>query len=218
MQQGEVLLEVFRNEMVESVHAGHLLILGSARNPILSLGDVDSPIYPRSAVKSIQASAMVRAGLKVSPKELALICASHAGSSAHLDVARSILSGSGLDESALKNTPDKPLDPIERAAWGDKAPTSLAANCSGKHAGMVATCKVNGWNLASYKSPSHPLQIAIKSEFEMLSGEAITKVGVDGCGAPLFAISLSCLASAIRNLLLSNDPVHQEVVNACRTN
>ncbi|NCV83986.1 MAG: asparaginase [Actinobacteria bacterium] len=218
MEQGEILLEVLRNEMVESVHAGHLFILGSDRNPILSLGDVDSPIYPRSAVKSIQASAMVRAGLKVSSKELALICASHAGSSAHLDVARSILSGSGLDESALKNTPDKPLDPIERAAWGDKAPTSLAANCSGKHAGMVATCKVNGWNLASYKSPSHPLQIAIKSEFEMLSGEAITKVGVDGCGAPLFAISLSGLASAIRNLLLSHDPVHQEVLNACRTN
>jgi L-asparaginase II len=161
---------------------------------------------------------MVRAGLKVSPKELALICASHAGSSAHLEVARSILGAAGLDESALKNTPDKPLDPIERAAWGDKAPSSLAANCSGKHAGMVATCKVNGWDLASYKVAAHPLQVAIKNEFEKLSGEAITKVGVDGCGAPLFAISLTGLATGIRNLMLSDDPVHQEVVNACRTN
>jgi L-asparaginase II len=218
MQQGEVLLEVLRNEMVESVHAGHLLILDSDGSPILSLGDVKSPIYPRSAVKSIQAAAMLRVGLKVSPKELALICASHAGSSAHLDVARSILSGAGLDERALKNTPDKPLDPIERATWGDKAPSSLAANCSGKHAGMVATCKVNGWDLASYKSPSHSLQIAIKNEFEKLSGEAITKVGIDGCGAPLFAISLTGLATGIRNLMLSGDPVHQEVVKACRTN
>jgi L-asparaginase II len=218
MQQGEVLLEVLRNEMVESVHGGHLLILDRNGSPILSLGDVKSPIYPRSAVKSIQASAMIRAGLKVSPRELALICASHAGSSAHLDVAQSILSHAGLDESALKNTPDKPLDPIERAAWGDKAPSSLAANCSGKHAGMVATCKVNGWDLASYKNPSHPLQIAIKNEFEKLSGEAITKVGVDGCGAPLFAISLTGLATGIRNLMLSGDPVHQEVVSACRTN
>jgi L-asparaginase II len=83
---------------------------------------------------------------------------------------------------------------------------------------MVATCKVNGWDLASYKNPSHPLQIAIKNEFEKLSGEAITKVGVDGCGAPLFAISLNGLASAIRNLILSNDSVHREVVNACRAN
>ena len=218
MQQGEILLEVLRNEMVESVHAGHLLIRSSDRSPILSIGDVKSPIYPRSAVKSIQASAMVRAGLKVSPKELALICASHAGSSAHLEVARSILGAAGLDESALMNTPDKPLDPIERAAWGDKAPSSLAANCSGKHAGMVATCKVKGWDLASYKDPAHPLQIAIKKEFEKLSGESITSVGVDGCGAPLFAISLDGLARAIRNLILSNDPVHQEVVSACRAN
>ena len=69
MQQGEILLEVLRNEMVESVHAGHLLILGSDGSPNLSIGDVKSPIYPRSAVKSIQASAIVRAGLKVSPKE-----------------------------------------------------------------------------------------------------------------------------------------------------
>jgi L-asparaginase II len=83
---------------------------------------------------------------------------------------------------------------------------------------MVATCKVNGWDLSSYKNPSHPLQIAIKNEFDKLSGEAITKVGIDGCGAPLFAISLNGLASAIRNLILSNDPVHREVVNACRAN
>jgi L-asparaginase II len=182
------------------------------------LGDLDSAIYPRSAVKSIQASAMVRASLKVSPKELALICASHAGSSEHLETALSILNGAGLDEGALKNTPDKPLGLSERAAWGDKAPSSLAANCSGKHAGMVATCKVNDWDISSYKEITHPLQQAIKSEFELLSGELITRVGVDGCGAPLFAISLNGLAKAIRNLILSNDPVHQEVVNACLTN
>ncbi len=218
MEQGEVLLEVVRNEMVESIHAGHLLILGKDGAPILELGDLKSPIYPRSAVKSIQASAMVRAGLKVSPKELALICASHAGSSEHLDVARLILSGAGLGESALKNTPDKPLGAVERAAWGDKAPTSLAANCSGKHAGMVATCKANGWDLESYKEVTHPLQLAIREEFEKLSGEAITKVGVDGCGAPLFAISLAGLAKALRNLMLSAELVHQEVVNACRAN
>jgi L-asparaginase II len=218
MHAGEILVEVVRNEMVESVHDGHLLILDSSGKDLLKIGDADQLIYPRSAVKSLQASAMLRAGLKVSGEQLALACASHAGSRAHLDVALSTLRSVGLDESALRNTPDKPLDPAERAAWGDKAPTSLAANCSGKHSAMVATCAVNGWNLETYKSPEHPLQIAIAAEFEKLSGEKITKVGVDGCGAALFAISLRALATAVRNLTLSNEPIHQEVVNACRNN
>lgn len=218
MHAGEILVEVVRNEMVESVHDGHLLILDSSGKDLLKIGDVDQLIYPRSAVKSLQASAMLRAGLKVSGEQLALACASHAGSRAHLDVALSTLRSVGLDESALRNSPDKPLDPAERAAWGDKAPTSLAANCSGKHSAMVATCAVNGWDLETYKSPEHPLQIAIAAEFEKLSGEKITKVGVDGCGAALFAISLRALATAIRNLTLSNEAIHQEVVNACRNN
>ena len=218
MRAGEVLLEVVRNEMVESIHNGHLLILDSSGNDLLKLGDVDELIYPRSAVKSLQASAMLRAGLKVSGPQLALACASHAGSQDHLDVALSILRGAGVDENALRNTPDKPLDPKERAAWGDKAPTSLAANCSGKHSAMVATCVANGWDLESYKKPDHPLQRAIAAEFEKLSGEKITKVGVDGCGAALFAISLRALANAVRNLTLSHEPIHQEVVNACRNN
>ena len=218
MRAGEVLLEVVRNEMVESIHNGHLLILDSSGNDLLKLGDVDELIYPRSAVKSLQASAMLRAGLKLTGPQLALACASHAGSQAHLDVALSILRGAGVDENALRNTPDKPLDPKERAAWGDKAPTSLAANCSGKHSAMVATCVANGWELESYKKADHPLQRAIAAEFEKLSGEKITKVGVDGCGAALFAISLRALANAVRNLTLSNEPIHQEVVNACRNN
>jgi L-asparaginase II len=218
MRAGEVLLEVVRNEMVESIHNGHLLILDSSGNDLLKLGDVDELIYPRSAVKSLQASAMLRAGLKLTGPQLALACASHAGSQAHLDVALSILRSAGVDENALRNTPDKPLDPKERAAWGDKAPTSLAANCSGKHSAMVATCVANGWDLESYKKPDHPLQRAIAAEFEKLSGEKITKVGVDGCGAALFAISLRALANAVRNLTLSNEPIHQEVVNACRNN
>lgn len=218
MKSGEVLVEVVRNEMVESVHAGHLLVLDASGKTILQLGDVDALIYPRSAVKSIQASAMLRAGAKLNDQQIALACASHAGSSQHLSVALSTLQSVGLDETALRNTPDKPLDLKERTAWGDKAPTSLAANCSGKHAAMLATCVANGWDLTSYKNPNHPLQLAIKAEFERLSGEQITKVGVDGCGAALFAISLKALANAIHNLMISNDPVHKSVVNACRSN
>ena len=217
MNAGEVLLEVVRNEMVESIHLGHLLILGANGQEIVRIGDIDQLIYPRSAVKSLQAAAMLRAGLKVTAPQLALACASHAGSPAHLAMALSTLASVGLDESALRNTPDKPLDPAERAAWGNKAPTSLAANCSGKHSAMVATCKTNSWDLETYKSPEHPLQRAIKEEFERLSGEKNRKVGVDGCGAALFAISLRGLAQAIRNLTLSKESIHQQIVNACRT-
>jgi len=218
MKTGEVLLEVVRNDLVESVHAGHLLILDASDKTVLQLGDIDSLIYPRSAVKSLQASAMLRAGAKLTDQQIALACASHAGSPQHLEVALSTLASVGLNENALRNTPDKPLDPQERAAWGDKAPTSLAANCSGKHAAMLAACVANNWDLNSYKEPTHPLQVAIRKEFEELSGEQISKVAVDGCGAPLFALSLRGLANAVRNLSISTDPIHQRVVNACRTN
>ena len=213
-----MLLEVVRNEMVESVHSGHLLILGANGEEKLKIGDIDQLIYPRSAVKSLQAAAMLRAGLKVSGPQLALACASHAGSAAHLEVALSTLASVGLDESALRNTPDKPLGNLERAAWGDKAASSLAANCSGKHSAMLATCVHNGWDIDSYKDPSHPLQIAIKKEFEELSGEKINQVGIDGCGAPLFALSLRGLSRANRALTISQDPVHREVIDACRNN
>lgn len=213
----EILLEVIRGGMVESVHHGRLLVVGSDGKELLSLGDPDQLIYPRSAIKSIQASAMVRAGLKLEPRELALVCASHAGSAAHQESARRILSGVGLDESHLKNTPDKPLGSVERREWGEREATSLAANCSGKHAGMVATAKVNGWDLASYKDPGHPLQVAIREEFESLAGEKISQVSVDGCGAPLFALSLRGVVRAIHAVTHSDDPVHREVVAACTT-
>ena len=216
MKVGEVLLEVTRNDLVESVHAGHLLVIDPAGRDKLALGDLDSLIYPRSAVKGLQAAAMLRAGLRISPKELALVCASHAGSDEHLAVAASILKGAGLEEGALQNTPDKPLGISERSAWGNRAPSSIAANCSGKHAGMVATCVAAGWDVSTYKDPSHPLQLAIRAEFEALSGESITKVAIDGCGAPLFALSLRALARAMQKLANSKDPIHREVVAACR--
>jgi len=178
---------------------------------------LDQLIYPRSAIKSLQASAMLRAGVKLNDQQIALACASHAGSDAHLEVVRSTLASVGLDESALLNTPDKPLGALERAAWVGP-PSSIAANCSGKHAAMVATCKTNNWNLASYKDPSHPLQLAIANEFEILIGEQISHVAVDGCGAPLFALTLRGLARAMRNLALSADPIHRNVIRSCINN
>lgn len=215
--QDEILIEVVRGAMVESVHHGRLLIVDGSGEDLLALGGVDQLIYPRSAIKSIQASAMVRAGLALEARDLAMVCASHAGSAMHQESALRILASAGLSEKTLRNTPDKPLGLVERREWGDREATSLAANCSGKHAGMVATSAINGWDLSTYKDFAHPLQTLIQKEFEDLAAEKITAVSVDGCGAPLFAMTLRGMARAIHQITHSDDPVHREVVSACTT-
>jgi L-asparaginase II len=210
---GEVLAEVTRSEVVESIHAGHMVLLNADGSILFQKGDPTLNIYSRSSLKSIQASAMVRAGLDIEPRLLALVCASHAGTAMHQTATKSILAKAGLDEHSLQCILDRPLDEeLRRTA----EPTRLAMNCSGKHAGMLATCVINGWPTDSYLDPAHPLQLAIKAEVEAMSGESVAGVSVDGCGAPLFLFSLLGLARAIRNLTISTDAVHQEVVQACR--
>ena len=216
--QGEILAELTRNKIVESVHSGHLLILNNDGSVDLSKGDTGLPIFPRSAVKVIQATAMVRAGLKLPAEQLALACSSHSGSKLHQDAVLKILAGTGLSESDLQCAFDKPLGERERSEWGDKAATRLAMNCSGKHAGMLATCVAAGWNINNYLNLDHPLQVAYLSELEELAGEQVSNKTFDGCGAPLFALSTKGLARAIQKVTLSKDPVHQEVMSACRAN
>jgi L-asparaginase II len=159
---------------------------------------------------------MVRAGLKLEPRLLALGCSSHSGSEEHLTAVREILSMASLDESALQCMLDKPLGEPERRAWGDKPPTRISMNCSGKHAAMLLTCVTNGWPIENYLDPAHPLQVAIKAELEALAGETITLTSTDGCGAPLFLISVTGLARAIRAITISVDPIHQSVLDAAR--
>jgi L-asparaginase II len=134
-----------------------------------------------------------------------------------MDGAREILASVGLDEGALQCATDRPLGDAERRAWGDKEPAQIAMNCSGKHAAMLATCVKNGWPIESYLDANHPLQLAIKKELEDLAGEPITLTSTDGCGAPLFLISVIGLTRAIQAITLSSDPVHQSVMNAART-
>ena len=210
---GEVLAEVTRSDVVESVHAGHMVLLNEDGSILFQKGDPTLNIYSRSSLKSIQASAMVRAGLDIEPRLLALVCASHAGTPMHQQGAQAILAKAGLDEHSLQCILDRPLDEELRRT---SEPTRLAMNCSGKHAGMLATCVINGWPIDSYLDPAHPLQLAIKAEVEQMSGENVAGISVDGCGAPLFLFSLLGLARAIRNLTISKDPVHQEVAQACR--
>ena len=212
---GELLAEVVRAGVVESVHNGHLALINSDGTLRASVGDIEAPMYPRSSIKSFQAAAMVRNGLKLSPRQLAIVCASHSGAPEHFEVVESILSGAGLSVEDLLNTPDVPLGRAEKAAWGGNAPSRLAQGCSGKHAGMLATCVANGWDTKTYLDPEHPLQIAIRQEIQTLIGGAVLSTTIDGCGAPLFVITTHNFAIGTHTMRVSQDPVYQEVVAAC---
>jgi L-asparaginase II len=214
--RGEVLAELTRNGLVESIHTGHLIMLNADGSVHKIKGSVDMPIFPRSTVKCMQASAMVRNGLKLEPRLLALAQASHSGAAMHQAGVLEILAGVGLNESNLQCAFDKPLGDAERIAWGDKPATRLAMNCSGKHAGMLATCVANGWDIKSYLNADHPLQVAVLAEIESLAGAKVSNKTFDGCGAPLFALTTRELANAIRNITISKDPVHVEVMSAAR--
>ena len=158
---------------------------------------------------------MLKAGLTVSDEELAIVCASHSGSQNHIDLVTKMLTKRNIPLSAMKNATDKPLGEKEKISWGDKPGTQLTQNCSGKHAGMLITCQQNGWDMNTYLEMDHPLQIAIKNEIELLAGEKVSASTFDGCGAPLFAISLTGLARAISTVVKSNDAIYKQIVAAC---
>jgi L-asparaginase II len=212
----EVLAEVTRSDVVESQHRGHLVLLNADGTLKLSRGNPGALVYPRSSIKSIQASAMVRAGLDLEPRLIALVASSHSGSEMHQRAVLEILALGGLNESALLNTHDRPLGDEERRDWGSKAPSALAQNCSGKHAGMLLTCVINKWPTHNYLDADHPLQVLCRQELENLANEEVSLTSIDGCGAPLFLISLLGVAEAIHEITISKDPIHRGVLQACR--
>ncbi len=193
-----------RSQFAESVHFGAVVALERDGSVAFSAGDPAVAIYPRSANKPLQAVAMVNAGLVLPPDLLALVCASHDGAPMHIEAARRILATVGLDESALLNTADLPLDAasaeVVLRSGGTRTP--LQMNCSGKHSGMLATCVVNGWSTETYLDPSHPLQQAISDDLPGLTGERVGHIGVDGCGAPAHVMSLLGLARAFRHIAI----------------
>ena len=194
-----------RNGHDESVHYGAVVALEPDGSVAFALGDAGAVVFPRSSTKPIQATAMVASGLSLPPKLLALVCASHDGRAEHLSTAKEILATAGLTESALGNTADYPLDPDaqEAAIRAGGAKTALQMNCSGKHSGMLATCVHNGWDLESYLHVEHPLQQRITEMVPQLAGEEASFIGVDGCGAPAHALSLTGLARAFRSVALA---------------
>ena len=199
-----ILAEVVRSGFVESRHHGAVVVLDAAGAVTASGGDVTGPIFPRSAHKPLQTVGMLRAGLRpAASADLALISGSHYGEPFHIRRVRAILRSAGLDEDALRCPADLPLSVLERTAVlraGGK-PAPILMNCSGKHAGMLATCVANGWSLSDYLDAKHPLQVALAAAVADLAGEPIAATGVDGCGAPVFALSLTALARAFQRLV-----------------
>ncbi|WP_136612430.1 asparaginase [Sinomonas albida] len=191
-----------RGDVVEGVHYGSVAVIDADGTLAWEAGDASRPFYPRSALKPLQAVALVRAGLDVPEELLALSAASHSGAPKHRDGARRILALHGLDVSALANTPDLPYGVAEREDWlraGGSA-DQLCQNCSGKHAAMVAVCKLNGWTVQDYLDPQHPLQQLVATTVEELTGEAPAAWSTDGCGTPLPALTLAGIARAYGRL------------------
>src|ERR1700744_5890756 len=200
-----VLAEVVRSGFTESLHRGAVAGLDTDGRQVISVGHTDVPFLPRSAKKPLQAVAMLRSGLGLEAELLALAAASHSGEDFHVDGVRKILSGAGLTESDLGCPPSWPLDlqTARRLIARGEGMSRVRMNCSGKHAAMLATCVVNDWPTSSYLSPQHPLQQAILRTVEELAGERVPATGVDGCGAPLFALTLAGLARSFRMLVLA---------------
>ncbi|MFB7497483.1 asparaginase [Streptomyces sp. NPDC056161] len=192
-----------RGGVIEGVHHGSVVVLGADGEAAFRLGDTEAAFYPRSALKPVQAVAMVRAGLPLDGDLLSLAAASHSGEECHLAGVRRILDLAGLGEEDLRNVPDMPFDPAVRDAWvrAGRGPSRLAQNCSGKHAAMLSTARLNGWSLTDCLDPAHPLQRAIAETVEDLTGQRVARVTVDGCGAPLFAVSLHGLARAVARIV-----------------
>ena len=220
LTEAPVLAYVTRGGFVESVHRASVAVTAPDGSLAQVWGDAVTPILPRSSNKPLQGLAMLRAGLRLPPRELALACASHSAQPFHLDGVRTILAAGGLSEADLQNTPDLPYDEDERTAWiaAHRAPRSLSQNCSGKHAAMLRTCLLQGWDLATYRDPDHPLQQLMGETLGDVAGEPVSGMAVDGCGAPVMGLSLGGLARAFGHLAAAAPgSLEHEIVTAMRT-
>ena len=191
-----VLAEVVRSGFVEGRHVGSLVVVGPDGEVLLARGDVESPMFPRSANKLAQAAGMVELGYPGRDDLLALAAASHDGEERHVEGVRRILAAAGLDESALRTPPDWPggAEAYRAAILAGTGPRAITMNCSGKHAAMLAVCVAQGWPLDDYRAADHPLQVHLAGVVERLAGAPVAATGIDGCGAPVLALPLVALA------------------------
>jgi L-asparaginase II len=204
MMADPILVEVMRGGAVESEHRGSVVVMDSDGRAILSLGDSGKRIFPRSAVKGLQALCLIETGAAdqygLTQAELALACSSHSGEPRHAAAAASMLAKAGRDLTCLEcgtHWPSNEQAARALAAAGHE-PTALHNNCSGKHSGFICVACATNVDPAGYIRPDHPVQRRIKAIFEEMMDIKLPEAarGVDGCSIPTYATPLAALALA----------------------
>jgi len=167
---------------------------------VAGAGDPNRAIYSRSSMKPLQAAVSLGAmpGEELSERQVAVMCASHNGEPIHIEAVASVLQEGGLGFGDLRCPPDFPLDPDEAARAGTRRPE--LHNCSGKHAGKLLASVRSGWPTESYLDPAHPLQRRILDAVRTATGLEDVAVGVDGCGSPVHAVTVSAMATLYARL------------------
>jgi L-asparaginase II len=199
-----VLVEVVRGALIESRHRGAVAVVDAEGASVLALGDVAQPVYPRSAVKPLQALPLIESGAAerygLYDEEIALACASHGGEPAHVEAASRMLARAGLDAAALECGAHWPShQPSSQAlARSGAAPSALHNNCSGKHAGFLCVACAAGADHRGYVAADHVVQREVRAALESLTGAGLSAdaCGIDGCSIPTWAVPLERLALA----------------------
>lgn len=201
------LAVVERSGFVESRHAGAAVVLAPDGTTARTLGDVDAAVLPRSSLKPLQALASLTAGAALEGERLGMATASHSGTDRHVAVVRDMLLAVGLDEDDLGCPPAWPTDTATRDEMVRElgSPSRIRMNCSGKHAAMLSACVANGWDTASYLALDHPLQVHTREVIERLTGGKALATAIDGCGAPVYAMSLLALGRAVQRIGTSSE-------------
>ncbi len=209
MTPNPVLVEVVRGPKVESVHRGAISVFDGDGKAVLSIGDVSAPVFPRSAIKAIQALPLVESGaadaFEFGNRELSLACSSHSGEDAHIALARDMLRRAGLDETCLEcggHWSSQAWVMRHQTTLYDDTPPAICNNCSGKHAGFVCTAAHQGIDPAGYIKPDHAIQKAINETLQAVTGAAHDQdiCGTDGCSIPTYAIPLEAMAKGFARM------------------
>ena len=207
------LAAVTRGALVESVHRGRLVVCDPDGKVLEAVGDPEAYIYARSSAKPFQALPLVLSGaadaLGLTDDELAVVCASHNAEEPHLAAVKSILEKAGLTEDDLQSGAHLPLyEPeADKLIRSGEEPRPIHGNCSGKHAGMLAVCVYEGYETATYRDPSHPLQRRILGLIAEVCGlrEDEVLVAGDNCGVPAFALPLGSFATGLARIATGDD-------------
>ena len=204
-----VLVDVMRGDVVESRHRGAIVVCDGDGSVVLSLGDVERPIFPRSAVKAIQALPLVESGAAdafgFSDEDLAFACASHSGEPGHAAKAAELLARAGLGVEALECGAHWPSgeEAAHDLAGRHETPTALHNNCSGKHSGFLCTCVHEGIDHRGYVRREHAEQQLVREALVGVTGATHDEesCGVDGCSIPTYAVPLVSLAAGFARMV-----------------